>query len=212
MPKEKLIIIGAGGLGRIVYDVLLNNLAMQPEVEVHGFLDTRTDVLLPPGLTSAVLGNPLNYQPQAGEVFIPAVGDPRWRQDLVTPLVDKGARFFSHTRQASIGARTTIGRGTFLTPGAVVSTDCTIGEFNYLDTYVVIGHDVELGPHCMVGAMSFLAGGVRIGCGVAIHPRVTIAKGVRVGDGAVIGIGAVVVKDVPANVTVFGNPARTIYS
>lgn len=212
MPKKKLIIIGAGGLGRIVYDVLSNDVATQPHFNLHGFLDTRTDTILPSELMIAILGNPLTYQPQADELFIPAVGDPRWRCDLVTPLADKGADFYSHTRQASIGARTTIGRGTFLTPGAVVSTDCIIGDFNYLDTYVVIGHDVELGAHCMVGAMSFLAGGVRIGNGVAIHPRATIAKGVSIGDGSIIGIGAVVVKDVPANVTVFGNPARIIYS
>lgn len=210
--RKKLLIIGAGGLGRIVHDVLSNDVEVQREFELHGFLDTRLNATLPSEMGATVLGSPLTYQAEPDEVFIPAVGDPRWRLNLVGPLAEKGAEFYSYIGHASIGARTKIGRGTFLTPGSVVSTDCTIGPFNYLDTYVILGHDVELGAHCMVGAMSFLAGGVRVGNGVAIHPRATIAKGVSIGDGATIGIGAVVVKDVPANVTVFGNPARVIYS
>ncbi|MNP83810.1 maltose O-acetyltransferase [compost metagenome] len=64
----------------------------------------------------------------------------------------------------------------------------------------------------MIGAMTFMAGGVRVGRGVSIHPRATIAKDVSVGDGATIGIGSVVVNDVPAGVTVFGNPARVIFT
>ena len=38
----------------------------------------------------------------------------------------------------------------------------------------------------------------------------TVLKGVRVGEGSVIAPGAVVVRDVPAGVTVAGNPARVV--
>ncbi len=207
---KKLVIVGAGGLGRIVHDVLSNDTLH--DYKLAGFLDTRPRSEFPAEIGLQVLGSPLDYSPHEDEVFIPAIGDPRWRRDLTAPLVAKGAQFASYSERASVGARTHIGTGSFLTPGAVVSTDCDIGAFCYLDTYVIVGHDVELGEHCMVGAMSFLAGGVRVGQGVAIHPRATIAKGVRIGDGAIIGIGSVVVRDVPPHVTVFGNPARIIYS
>ncbi|MEM5384665.1 acetyltransferase [Paraburkholderia phymatum] len=208
--RKRLVIIGAGGLGRIVYDVLSNDIPMLDEVELAGFLDTRADLEMPEGLDCPVLGSPLEYQVRDGDIFIPAVGDPTWRKKLVAPLLEQGAEFFSYTRRASVAGRAQIGHGTFLTPGAVVSTDCRIGAFGYIDTYTILGHDVEIGEHCMVGAMTFIAGGVQVGNGVAIHPRTTIAKGVKIGDGATIGIGSVVVKDVPPGVTVFGNPARTI--
>jgi sugar O-acyltransferase (sialic acid O-acetyltransferase NeuD family) len=210
--RKKLVIVGAGGLGRIVHDVLSNDVGLRDEVEIAGFLDTRTEMALPPELDCPILGSPLDYKKVDGEIFIPAVGDPRLRKTLVSNLVAQGAEFYSYTRQSSVAARAKIGQGAFITPGVVVSTDCEIGDFAYLDTYTILGHDVRVGEHCMVGAMTFVAGGVHIGDGVSIHPRAVIAKGVRIGDGATIGIGSVVVKDVPADVTVFGNPARVIYS
>ena len=73
--RKKLLIVGAGGLGRIVYDVLLNDVALQQEIELCGFLDTRRDVVLPAELTVPVLGSPLDYQPADAELFIPAVGN-----------------------------------------------------------------------------------------------------------------------------------------
>lgn len=209
-PRKKLIIVGAGGLGRIVHDVLSQDEEVAREYTLAGFLDTRTNLELPADLQNSVLGSPLTYQPQDDEIFIPAIGDPRWRKNLLEPLIQQGASFYSYTRQASIAARARIGQGVFLTPGAVISTDCEIGDYSYIDTYVVVGHDVKIGTHCMLGAMSFLSGSVRVQDGVAIHPRATIAKGVTLGEESTIGIGTVVLKNVPPRVTVFGNPARVI--
>lgn len=212
MERKKLIIVGAGGLGRIVHDVLSRDTEVMREYDLAGFLDTRTDPGLPADLQTSVLGCPLTHQAQPNEVFIPAIGDPGWRKKLLAPLIEQGAAFYSYTRQASVAARARIGKGVFLTPGVVISTDCEVGDYSYVDTYVVIGHDTHIGAYCMVGAMSFLAGGVRIHDCVAIHPRATIAKGVDLGTACTVGIGSVVVKNIPQKVTVFGNPARVIYS
>jgi maltose O-acetyltransferase len=54
------------------------------------------------------------------------------------------------------------------------------------------------------GTLTFprVCGGARIGGGSVILP------GVTVGPGALVGAGSVVTRDVPANTTVCGNPAR----
>jgi maltose O-acetyltransferase len=49
---------------------------------------------------------------------------------------------------------------------------------------------------------------IRIGSDVWIGGGAILLPGVTIGDGAVIGAGSVVTRDVPAGVTVAGNPAR----
>lgn len=49
-----------------------------------------------------------------------------------------------------------------------------------------------------------------IGNNVSLGANVTIVGGVRIGDNVTIGAGAVVVKDVPDNCVVAGNPAKII--
>jgi sugar O-acyltransferase (sialic acid O-acetyltransferase NeuD family) len=209
--RKKLMLVGAGGLGRTVHAALIEDPAFAEQYELYGFLDTRAELVLPPQIQTPVVGCPLSHVVQEDEVFMVAVGLPEWRRQLIAPLQAQGARFISATRGSCVGPRSQVGNGSFLAYGALVSVDCELGEFSYLDTYVIVGHDVVMGDHCTLGAMCFVAGGVRIGHGVSIHPRATIGKGVRIGDGATVGIGAVVVNDVAPGVTVFGNPARAIF-
>ncbi|WP_211653284.1 maltose acetyltransferase domain-containing protein [Planococcus alpniumensis] len=88
--------------------------------------------------------------------------------------------------------------------------------------------DIRIGDNCLVGPgvhiytathpldieqrLSGVESGkaVRIGDNVWIGGRAVINPGVTIGDNAVIASGAVVVKDVPANTVVGGNPAAFI--
>lgn len=51
---------------------------------------------------------------------------------------------------------------------------------------------------------------VHIGDNVWLGDRTTVCKGVTIGENAIIGTGSVVVRDVPPNVVVAGNPARVV--
>lgn len=74
-------------------------------------------------------------------------------------------------------------------------------------TIITAGHPVS--PKCREKGLQYNAD-VKIGNNVWIGAGVNILPGVTIGDNSVIGSGAVVTKDVPANVVAVGNPARIL--
>ncbi len=62
--------------------------------------------------------------------------------------------------------------------------------------------------HIAPGAV--LAGNVKIGSSSFIGANSVVKNGIKIGDNAIIGAGAVVVKDVPDNSLVYGNPAKIV--
>jgi UDP-3-O-[3-hydroxymyristoyl] glucosamine N-acyltransferase len=101
-----------------------------------------------------------------------------------------------------IGANACIDRGSY--------RDTVIGDGTKVDNLVHVAHNVQIGRNCLVIAGAELSGSVIVGDGAWIAPNACVREHLTVGEGAVIGLGAVVVKDVEANTTVAGNPARVL--
>jgi maltose O-acetyltransferase len=102
--------------------------------------------------------------------------------------------------------------------GATIADHVTIN----LDAKVTIGKNVAIAPHVLIytGSHEIGPGSMRIGPftsfpvtiedGAWVRLGAVVVPGVTIGRGAVVAAGAVVLKDVPPNSYVEGNPAKVI--
>lgn len=103
-----------------------------------------------------------------------------------------------------------IGEGGYLRPDVLVMNHSHVGPHTSIMSRVTITEDNRIGGGCFIGSAVVIGGGCVIGDGVFIGLGAVLRDHVRIGDNATVGAGAVVIRDVPAGVTVAGNPAREI--
>ena len=111
-------------------------------------------------------------------------------------------------KNASIGKLCKISSHTFICDGVVIGHGCFVGH-NVM--FINDRHPLSLNEYGeLASEKDWTLEPIRIGNEVSIGTGAIIMCGVTVGDHARIGAGAVVLKDVPANATVVGMPARII--
>lgn len=203
-----LIIVNAGGFGRTVANFAALDPSNGVDWQVSGFLDGRAALAEGAGLP--ILGDPATFEPDDSQRFLCALGMPAMRRSYAAPLLAKGARFINLCsglpRVLSPGIR--MGVGCIFEHDVKMGNETVMGDFVLVQSTSVIGYQVLLGSYVTVGCFVFIGGGAEIGEGAIIHPHATILPRVKVGEGAVVGAGSVVMANVPAGVTVLGNPAK----
>lgn len=208
---KNLIIIGARGWGREVYDIALACIAAGANFNIKGFLDDKSNALdnymnYPPILDSVE-----NYEIQQDDVFICALGDVRYKRIYVNKILEKGGEFISLIHPTAIlGNNAKIGNGCIVGAYANLSSDTQIGDFVTFSIKAGMGHDSTIGDFSHVGGWTNISGFVQIGEGVTIHPCCNIVPHRKIGVNSIIGTGSVVLNNVKAGVTVFGNPAKKL--
>jgi sugar O-acyltransferase (sialic acid O-acetyltransferase NeuD family) len=111
---------------------------------------------------------------------------------------------------ARISPLARIGHNVLIMAGVVITGNALIGDHVCILPNSVIHHDAIVGDWSLIGSQVSIAGAVRIGTNCYIASGSTIMNGLHVGDGALIGLGSNVIRDVPAEVRVAGNPARVL--
>ena len=205
---SKLLIIGAGGHGKVVAEAAMSMKRWEAVV----FLDDRyreLDGSLPWPVIGSLEPVAKNYTEYTDIVV--AVGDGRKRLELLdryiaqgfnAPLLIQAGAWISPSArlgagsvvlaQAAVNASAQIGRGCIINTGASVDHDCVLGD----GVHVCPG--VHLGGEVTVGRLSW------VGIGASVIQQV------RIGEGVTIGAGAAVVSDVHDMHTVAGVPAKVI--
>jgi UDP-perosamine 4-acetyltransferase len=208
---KKVLLIGAGGHGRVVLELLRLNEGMEIGIcekadfgkkEVDGFPVVGSDGdlggLFEEGYKEAVIG-------------VGSVGETGPRRRIAENLAEIGYKFCVYIHPGAVVSESAkIGCGSVVFAGAVVNAHAVIGEHCIVNSGAIIEHDCRVEDFAHVAPGAVLGGNVIVKQDAHIGIGAVIKEGITIGEGSVIGAGSVVVSGVEDNVVVVGVPAKRI--
>lgn len=111
---------------------------------------------------------------------------------------------------AVISGSVKMGDGIMIAANATLNPLVQLGKGVICNTSSSIDHECIIGDFSHIAPNAVLCGNVTVGKGTFIGANAVIRQGIHIGNNVIIGAGTVVVKDVPDNMTVIGNPARAL--
>jgi UDP-perosamine 4-acetyltransferase len=205
-----VVLIGAGGHGRVVLDILRTAGVHRPV----GFLDADAQLTGQKIDGLPVLGQ-INLLPklksQKVKGVIVSIGDNSPRQRYFRKVAEQGFELINAIHPSStISDTARLARNIVVAAGAVVSTDVHIADSVIINTAAVIDHECRIRSGVHICPRATLAGRVTVGDETFVGLGSNIIQCLKIGSHATIGAGAVVIEDVPEGATVVGVPARII--
>lgn len=206
----RILVIGAGGHGQVVADILLRMKDAGSELSVVGYLDDDSSLVGQQFLGVRVMGRVADRASVPHDAVVVAVGGNRTRQRLAADLAGQGERFAVACHpKAIIAPGVVIGPGSMVCAGVVINPGSVVGAHVILNTACTVDHHNRIGDHAHIAPGVHLGGDVRVGEGTLVGIGSSVLPQRSVGDWTVVGAGSVVNRDLPSNVTAFGIPART---
>lgn len=203
----RLAVLGASGHGKVVADA----------AECSGWTSITFFDDAWPGVKDngpwAIDGDTSSLLERLAEFdgVVVAIGNNRVRAEKQSSLSVAGGRLATVVHpSAVVSLHATIGDGAVVFGNAVVNACAIVGAGAIVNTGAVVEHDCVVGEFAHISPNAVLAGGVHLGREAWVGACASVRQLVMVGAGSVVGMGAVVIGDVPAALTVVGNPAKPL--
>ncbi len=206
--QKKICIIGSGGLAKEVYQILVDCLKNQ-EINHSNFIyfmvkdeDFKEEEIM--GLTTLPQSK---FHPKEYNV-IAAIGDPKIREEAIHRLpISTNYLTLIHPNTV-ISKWVTIGEGSVIAAGCILTTHINIGKFAYLNMNTTVGHDCIMGDFFTTAPGSNINGNCHFGDRIYVGSNASIKQGITITSDVTLGIGSVVLRNIDEKGTYFGNPVR----
>ncbi len=208
---KDLVIIGAGGFGREVKELVDEINQSAPTWNFLGFADDNTELVIPEG--DVVLGSVDQLlQVKIKPYLVISVANSAARRNIAEKFEAEGFEFATliHPDVTIRGNTVTIGHGTIICSKTNISINTHIGKHCIINTSCGFGHDTIVGDYCGFMPRTVLAGEVVVGDSCYFGVRSTVINQIRITDRCTIGACACVVKDITESGTYVGIPAKRI--
>lgn len=145
-----------------------------------------------------------------------AIADSQVREKLNAKLVQDNIEIINVIANNALQYdNITMGKGSIICGFVHLTSNIKIGKGFHANIYSYIAHDCVIGDFVTFAPRVSCNGNVHIEDHAYIGTGAVLRQGspdkpLIIGKGAIVGMGAVVTKDVPAGVTVIGNPARPL--
>ena len=194
--SNRIIIIGAGGHGRVVADI----------ARLNGYGDI---IFLDDAPMPYVAGPVSDFQKYLSGDFFIAIGNNTIRKTIQAQLRESGANIVSLLHPNSVVASDVhMGHGCVIMAGAVINPGALLGDGVIVNTCASIDHDCSISDFAHISVGAHIAGTVTVGDCTMIGAGATVINNITICSNCMIGAGAVVVKDILAPGTYVGIPAK----
>lgn len=196
-------LFGASGHGKVIKDILHAS-----GTKVEAFVDDNLSV-------NMCAGRPVLHDATGLSPMIVSIGNCRIRKLVVEKLEANAQATVSNLQfttaihpKAVVSDSVIIGEGSVVMAGAIINAEAKIGRHCIINTGATVDHECEIGDYCHIAPGVHISGDTHIGEGTWVGVGACIIQGIHIGKNCMIGAGSVVVKDIPDNVTAYGNPCR----
>ncbi|PSR08773.1 MAG: acetyltransferase [Bacteroidetes bacterium] len=212
MNPQPIAIFGAGGQGREVFQLLRQINTQTPQWTCVGWFDDgMAKGTLIDGLP--VLGGVAELNTWSEPLaLVMAIALPKIKRKVVS-LISNSQIYFPvlvHPDVLWEPSEVSIGEGSIITQGCRLTVNIQIGRFVLLNLCTVLTHDVVIGDFSSIMPSVNVSGAVQIGEACYVGTGTQIIQLLHIGHNSILGAGSVVTKDIPANCTAVGMPARPV--